>query len=245
MSWWFAGNRSFPGTELKYQALPIRLFCPPFPQSSCPMFSEGSGIQNCWLASKPERSACLPLACTRTTSTHSHTMFFYTGSQGLSSCPHTCKASTFLTEPSSPSVWATLLKVSVNPLKRDSFGRKMVYHVTVPEINRIGPCVLDFLEKLWCCVQSQCLVYELSQLFWHTFLIWMFLFSIFLKCSAWVLLNCHPHFFPFSHNVISLCNLIRLYNYSNKHSWQEEVGEGVRQSCWQVQESSDDKSRTQ
>ena len=34
--------------------------------------------------------------------------------------------------------------------------------------------------------------------------------------------NSHPLSCP-THNVINLCNLIELHNYSNKHSWHEEV----------------------
>lgn len=111
----------------------------------------------------------------------------------------------------------------------------MVYHVTVPENNRIGPCLLDSREvytSSFYTAKSRCAVYKLFPTLWAYLSRLDISFSIFIKCSAWVLFSHHPVllFFPFSHNVISLCNLIRLYNYSNKHSWQGEVGVGGQHS---------------
>ena len=44
--------------------------------------------------------------------------------------------------------------------------------------------------------------------------------NIFLMFFSYI--NNHPISCP-THNVINLCNLIELHNYSNKHSWHEEV----------------------
>lgn len=112
------------------------------------------------------------------------------------------------------------------------FLRKVTCCLWVPESDGglVGSDILGLKKANFCSVQtlplwceffqvlSGCLVH--SQL--QAFLSWAYFFE-----SCWNLqLGFHWNSNPLSfltHNVINLCNLIELHNYSNKHSWHEEV----------------------
>lgn len=108
-----------------------------------------------------------------------------------------------------------------------SFPEKMTCHFRVPERDGrlVGHDTLN-LKK----VSPFHILWNFPNLVWlscpHLVVSPPFFSSFWLSLSKAIQLGFHWNSHPLSfltHHVINLCNLIELRNYSNKHSWHEEV----------------------